>query len=707
MRNVFVLKQEEYKRDLNLLKHYLEDTSLYLSLQTKQPIEVCREFVKKAISKDGAFPFKDPKIVYLKRQENGDRVQLDGTLLNYINESIKDNEFIAPTLTTYLHPKVKESLLLGFIERNVAKRNVAKKAKFAAKIAKNKTLMIIKDTEQSKKKISNNSISGAHLSASTPLFNRTAHSTLTSVCRITSGYGNANNEKILSGNRHYWSLEIAINNVVSIVNRTDYTTFTLAMNEYGLVYPSVEDTVKCIMFSLNLYVSRGMTYKYVLELIETLTDIQRAAVVYTGDLYHLMKLNPEMVRDFITALSSKCVNPVNKEEVMKDVSGDILIFVNQLCSTDLRGTSLHDIKNTPAYETYTSTVDNVKKTLDKYSLFIKAILVTESVPASLGYLPDSIRRSAITSDTDSTIFTVQDWIKWYFGEISFGERPTAVAATVIFIAAQSIIHVLAKMSANLGVVNERVHQITMKNEFKFDVFVPTQVSKHYYALISCQEGNIFSEMEEEIKGVHLKSSNVPKEIMKKAKELMISLMEDTMEGKKFKINDILTYVADIERDIFKSIKRGDSEFFRKGQIKPSNAYKNGETTSQYQQYLFWRDVFGPKYMETQPPPYTTIKASVDLNSTAKTNEWIASIEDKVLSDRIVKWMTLHGKTNLGNTLLLPEAVIRTIGIPDEIYAAIDSRKIVIDCVNVFYIILESLGIFVLNNKKNRLCSDTH
>ena len=49
----------------------------------------------------------------------------------------------------------------------------------------------------------------------------------------------------------------------------------------------------------------------------------------------------------------------------------------------------------------------------------------------------------------------------------------------------------------------------MKNEYKFDVFVPTQVAKHYYASIGCQEGNLYKAQEPEIKGVHLKSSNAP------------------------------------------------------------------------------------------------------------------------------------------------------------------------------------------------------
>ena len=114
------------------------------------------------------------------------------------------------------------------------------------------------------------------------------------------------------------------------------------------------------------------------------------------------------------------------------------------------------------------------------------------------YFPDSIRRSAITSDTDSTIFTVQDWVIWHKGKVEFSEGATALATSVvIYLHRKTITHVLARMSANFGIETERIHQIAMKNEFKFDVFVPTQVAKHYYALISCQEGNVFDFEEED------------------------------------------------------------------------------------------------------------------------------------------------------------------------------------------------------------------
>jgi hypothetical protein len=708
MNNPFVLPPEEYKRDLNILGHYLKDSATYLNLMSGKPMEECLQFVKTELRPGGKFEFKDPAIRYLNRGDNGDRALTEGTLLKYINESIKEKELIVSTFTTYLNPEVKKSLLVDFIDGNVTARGVAKKAMFAAKIAGDKFMEAFKKGEQTGKKLNNNAISGAHVSNSTPLYNKTGHSTLTSNCRSTSGYGNANNEKFLSGNRHYWSPDIVKNNIISIINNTDYTLLEKAMGHYGIRHPSVEETVEVIKFSTQLYWTASIDFEKLVALVSKLSDIQRSAFVYTGDLYHLMKFNDEVVRKFITKISTRVDKQHHDpDSVLVDVMDDVKHLASQICSGEVKGTTVRDIKGTPAYGIYCSTVENIVNTLNEYELLIKAFWVTKNVPASVAYFPESIRRSAITSDTDSTIFTVQDWVIWHRGKLEFSLEATGVSASLIFLASQTITHVLARMSANFGIETKRIHQIAMKNEFKFDVFVPTQVAKHYYAFISCQEGNVFSTFEEEIKGVHLKSSNAPKKIMAEAKKMMLFIMQSVIDGKKLSVNHLMTWVADIERDVADSVRKASHEYFRKGQIKSPDSYKDGEQASPYMQYLLWKDVFAPTYGESPKPPYMSIKISADLSSPGKTKLWLDGLKDQVLADRARTWMAKHDKTHLGSTFMLPEQCLVSTGIPPELLEIVDVRRIIIDCVKVFYIILESLGIFMLTDKNNRLCSDTH
>lgn len=707
--NPFVLPLNEYHRDLNILSHYVKDVATYLSIETGRPIDECVDFVKSSLRPDGKHPFKDPEVVYLDRGDNGDRVKKTGTFAGYLADTIQNRELIAPTFTTYLNPEVETSLLVEFIDDNVAKRGVAKKAMFKAKMAGDEETEFFKKTEQSQKKISNNSISGAHVSESTPLVNKTAHSTLTSTCRITSGNGNANNEKLLSGNRHYWNPKIVLNNIISIINNTDYDHLELTMREFGIRNPTVAETMECILYSTNLYFRNEKAIRVIHDLVEKLTPIQRSAFVYTGDLMHIAKYNDAVVMKFITQLSSQiketCDNPA---AVIEEYREEYKVLAMQFFPKELAGVKdLKDVADKPIYQWLACTTRHIHETLMEYKNFIKAFFVTKNTPASLAFFPDSIRRAALTSDTDSTIFTVQDWVFWHRGpNCGFNEFTDATAATMIFLAAETITHVLAGMSANIGIVEKRLKQIAMKNEYKFPVFVPTNVGKHYFAYISCQEGNLYAELEMEIKGVHLKSSNVPKDIMAKAVDMMKKIMDTVMANEKISLLEHLKTIGDIERAISKSILSGEATYFRRGSINDPNSYKQSPEESPYQHHTFWEKVFAPKYGPAPAVPYQCFKVSVDLGSKTAVKNWIDSIKDRELAGRLQEWVTTTDKAGI-TTFQLPQEVIQSRGLPEEIVQTMDMRKLIFDITFTFYIILEVLGYYCVNKHRTRLVSDVY
>ncbi len=706
--NPFVLPVAEYRRDINVLKHYVEDTATYLSKMTGKPADECVAFVRASLRKGGEFEFKDPAIVFMERGENGDREKKEGTLSVYLNEAIKERELIAPTLTTYINPAKKQSLLVAFIDGNVKARGVAKKAMFAAKAAGDKPTEAIKKTEQTNKKLNNNSISGAHVSASTPLYNKTAHNTLTSNCRSTSAYGNANNEKFLCGNRHYWCPDIVRNNIISIVNHSNYDLIREAMMTFGIRHPSIEETMQCIKYSTDFYWKTKHDLKRISALVGTLTDEERSAFVYTGDVFHLMRFNDAVVRKFIGKLSAKSTTEhPNPDAVFATVADDVRNLAVQICSVEMKGKTIKDVKGTPVYGILAGTIENILNTLQEYFILIRAFWVTPNVPSSVAVFPDSIRRAAITSDTDSTIFTVQDWVIWYQGKLGFDSVSNAIADTMVFLAAQSIVHVLARMSANFGIEQKRLFQIAMKNEFKFDVFVPTQHAKHYYASISAQEGLLFKAYEYEIKGVHLKSSNAPKAIMERAAEMMKDVLDTVARGEMVSLDKILKEVADLERAIMHGLKTADARLFRRAQLKTAESYKQKEAANVYQQYLMWNEVFGPKYGMAPPLPYMALKISVELDKPGKVHEWLSAIKDQELRARLQNWLLFNRRKHIGKVLLIPEQIVLSTGVPDEIMAAMDTRGIILDITNVFYIVLETLGIYMLNEKTTRMIMEEY
>jgi len=463
------------------------------------------------------------------------------------------------------------------------------------------------------------------------------------------------------------------------------------------------------MYSTDLYWTNTKGVQIVKSILDKLTPIQRQAFVYTGDMYHLMLYNEAVVRRLITGLSTKvegvCENAI---DVVHAANEDIVNLAHQICSKEMMGKGKNHkaLVGTPELQILALTIMNIENVLTDHSDLIKVLWVTNNMPSSVAYFPESIRRSALTSDTDSTIFTVQDWVKWYSGEIGFDQEHMSVAATMIFLASQTITHVLAKMSANFGISEKRLSQIAMKNEFKFDVFVPTQVAKHYFAIISCQEGNVFEKLKKEIKGVHLKSSNVPTQIIKQATDLMESIMTTVMQGKKIKIKEVLKLIGDSERNIANSINTGNLDFFRLAQIKTPSSYKSSERSSPYGHHLFWNEVFGVKYGKLAEPPYSCVKVSTILENPTALKAWVDSIQDKDVAARAARWIVDNKKERMP-TLLLSVETIQSKGFPVELANIIDVRTMVSDLTSVFYLILETLGIYLSTDKKTKLVSDFH
>jgi hypothetical protein len=704
--NPFVRPAVEYQRDLDVLKHYAQDSALYLHLSTGKPLADCQRFVSTALKPGGQFAFVDPAVEFLQRGDNGDRVKGTTTLNHYIKDSVAKRELIAPTLTTYVHPAQKQSILSLYIKENIKLRSMAKKEMFVARAAKQKALADLKKIEQTGRKLGNNAISGAHVSPSTPLYNKTAHSTLTSVCRSTSGYGNANNEKFLCGNRHYFNHHIVLNSIVSIVRNTNYLKLQALVDKYGIHLPTAKETMKGIVYSTNLYWHSKRHLVTIAALVSQLTPLQRAAFLYTGDLYHLKEYNDTLVRTFITRLGNQIQGVhANPAAVLKTAPEDHVALAHLLCKEETRGIGkdYRSIENTPAFCTLALTVENIANVLMDYRDLIEGLWCTTNMPASMAHFPSSIRRCALTSDTDSTIFTVQDWTLWYHGKITFDPKGTQVADTVVFLAASTITNLLAIMSANYGIPKENLHDIAMKNEFKFDVFVPTQLGKHYFADIAAQEGDVFTEHEIEIKGVGLKSSNAPREIIAKGTAMMKDILTRVREDGVLSIEKYLKEIADTEREIIASIQKGETRFLRSGSIKDAQSYTAEKEGSPYMHHDFWNEVFGPKYGTMAEPPYATLKVSVQLDTPVKLLKWLANLEDRDLANRLSAWSS-RTKRNKITTLNLPFACVQARGLPMEVLPIVDYIKIVGDIVKIFYVLLETIGYYSNGDKVRRMIS---
>lgn len=705
--NHFVWDDSDYRRDFKNYEHYINNAAAYLALMFDADFSDAKAYVEEVTSPNGRFARVIPRVMVLTRPEEGERIIETISPDDFFDDIVRHRRLVSPSLTVYHNPNFKKSILSLYIARNVKRRSQAKKAMFAAERAGDELTKAIENDKQTSFKINNNSLSGAHNSLFTILWLRSAHSTLTSTCRTAAAYANANNEKFLSGNRHYYSQDIVLENMISIVELSDLEAIEAVCKEYNLYMPTALDVLDVVRYSSDLYWPNDRdAHRTILALAEKFSPVQRAAFVYVSDAWHLKKYNEELMRQFLSDMIE--VPEVGHPEpgpVFKAMTDDMKAFVSSLTAHLVTGRKIKDMA-TEAPEVYAIMAATAQKTqavLDKYQNIIKHLWTTKNVPASVASFTQCVRRAGVVSDTDSTIFTVQDWCHWYHGEHVVNRETNAIRNSMVYFASQSIIHVLAVMSANMGVVKEQLHQLAMKNEFAFPVFGLTSMGKHYFAFQSEREGNVYEVPHLEVKGVGMKNSKAPAVVRQAAEDLIVDAMNDLMAGKKIKLLPRLKQVAEMERGIMKSINEGSIEYLTNAQIKNKESY-NSPDGGPFRHYELWQAVFAKKYGEAPPPPYDAIKVSIEADSPARLKQWLDNWEDQSLRatmEATLKKMGIRALT----TLMVPRQICLQTGVPKEIVRGIDVRKLVYTTCSTFYLELESFGVFQSNKNITRLVSD--
>ena len=693
--NYFIRPASYYKRRISPIKDYVEQMAYYVSRVRDIPYEQAYSAIKqKTINK--AFPgMIDPMVHYYQRNEFGDKARTSGRLSKYLAEVIANNQILAPTFTTYHPYKVKQSLFVGFTGNNKLRRKIAKDAGFDAKSKGDMVTYNFKDLEQSQFKTYNNALSGAYAAIGSPFNNPTNHSTLTSTVRMQSSISNASNEKLIGGNRHYFNYDVVLNNLIYMGHNTDYEVLQHAIDRYGLVIPTVEDVMECIRRSTSFYWNDTLRFKRLRDFVLCMRPLERANFVYIGDLFQLRKLNEQAIRRFFDKISEfkENVYVEEPEKVIKSMNHAVVNLAHLMYKEDVKGHGKDYKKMSPqVVSKIAATCLNIQQTIDEYGEFIRVFMASDLMPASVAYISDMVRRVVPLSDTDSTMFSCDDYVDWYFGKITFEPKGFAIAGAVSLFATETISHLMAILSANLGADEKFIFSISMKPEFVFPVFGQTPVSKHYFTLSIMQEGIVFNQPDYEIKGVHLRNSAVPSDIISESKSTMKRILNDIMANRGVSLRNEIMSLRETEQKIMNSLLAGETKYFSRNKIKDPSSYSKGPTESPYRHHVFWNQVFAPDYGKIDEPPYSCIKIPTTLKTKRKLLLWVESIQNQGLKDRLLQWIKATDKKAL-NTLYFSLDHIAATGMPKEVIPIMNMERIVLDLTLSRRLILNTLGYF--------------
>jgi len=698
MNLIFKKKDDEYKQRLTPIHDYIEQAtdivSRFYNIDKDKAIEVVKDIIRDS-------NFKNPKVKYRERDINGDTSFKVTTLLDYIAYIKRHKDIIVPSFTVYFNPKKKKSLHSEFISVNVARRAKHKKLAFKYKNEGNTALATYHNILQKTMKIFNNSLSGAYASMGTILYNPSAHYTLTSITRCVSGIGNAISESMITGTRHYRNPDVTLSHLTAIVTGVDMDKIKEVVDKYELWVPTAKQLFQDVIIrNINRYWRDSEKEITIFKYLDKLNPYERAAIAYHNGLYYLRKYNERFVRQIIDSFFDyNDIKIDNVEQAIDIINNTVdwiknlvgLIKVDMLEGKGVKPDKLTDEENIEIAKL----IVNISNVLLRYKDLIHAFFITEVYPPSIAYIKSMVRDAIVLSDTDSTCGTYQDWVEWYTnGKLVINPKTIGISGIIMTFNTRVIDHYIKQLGVNMNVTPDKAGILQMKNEFYWDAFANTDVTKHYFAKTKVQEGNVFPGFGElEVKGVHLIASQSYYKVRELAESMMKDILQRIRNNKKLSLIKYINQVVEMEKEIVKKVYEGSPDVLKLSKVKDAKSYTLDEYHSPYFHYLLWKKIFEHKYGIVGEPPYMAIKIPTVINSKKDMNEFIEKHLDKDQQEGIRELMKEANKDAI-KTFHLPYLNIKEKGIPKEILPVVDVSKIVRDNCNVLYIILSSLGFYL-------------
>ena len=641
-----------------LLETYRLQLASYLKLKYKLSdekanqisFEICRSRYK-------------PLTAFIESTTTDNRPEIKGVdLVSWFD--LHREDLMTPSGSVYKQQSKKLGTIIEMIQKFLAKRSKEKKLMLKAKAAGNKTEQLLHYYAQTLVKIFVNALPGNFGSAYSIFFDKGNYNAITSAGRALIGFAYSEIEAVLGGNFMWLSIDGLKNHIVTqLYSGIDESKVELVMNKFHLKRVTKEDLYSFYKKELSIYNHytwyedkkvNGKTvehaayighkegdYAKVMEIVNLLNDTQIQYFYYFENLqvYDFPSKRPELAKRFINIAR-------HVESCLKDMDDLFDVFIyTKICRPDVQ---------------------------DQPLLY---------------------RNSTVVSDTDSTIFTVKDWVEWYTGSVySIDETAYHIAMLMIYWITKAVGHALVKYSEAGGARGEFTETMLMKNEFLYPVMIQADVKKHYAGIITVQEGVVLPKGDIDIKGGQFRGSSIPKVATEFAEKFISEDILTSDEGvyKNGRVDGhrLIEKVREFELQIYNDLKEGKTEWYKSLAIKTKDKYAN-PMSSPYYYYLAWQAIFAPKYGDMMIPLKTP---AVPINPATETYwDWLIK-KDEALARR---WMDfLNGSTD-GIKHRWPSymPVITFKGkVPEELIPLIMTKDIIHHAVKPCHLILRQLPI---------------
>jgi len=698
VRNPFKKVLKKYTRDLDIIGNYAKAMAKVLSISTGTDYDKALAFVKSEMHP------KEPRIRALVKTPGGDREKRIIKLTPLLTSTMHKNRYLSPSGVVYENPEVDLAPLAEFQELGMANRSKAKAKKFEALMAGDADGELFYDNTQQGIKVKINTVSGACDSAFNPLYNPSGHTTLSSNGRVVTSYSNATVSRMLMGNRHYLSADILIADIVTSLSAVDIEASNLVVSSRGLYVPSALELADVLITCLRRYDRSPAGAQKAREFIFALTPEQRAVAAYTADLHTLNRFNPVFTKGLITSLAFPEDMPQEVADAeFENASAEMVIHMGLANYEETRGVKISTAKEKKpeVYKHLSQTAASTAAAVVSNADVFETWFTTDYMNPNIYDYTESLRIGLPLSDTDSTVYSVEEWVINYFGANRFDQAGVAVASSMSYLFSSYLTHVLINLSKQLGVVDRHLELLAMKGEFYIPALAVPLATKHYFMYIAACEGNVYNEYDFEAKGVNLKNSRLPEKVINELNDYMKYVLDVAMDKHGVDMRTLLAKPVEVAKNVVNTTDAGDPSFSATITVQHADSYK-GDNNPTYKQHLFWKTAFSDDY-GYEEPPYIAYKLPVKLTKKSEVVDFLNGCEPEFRA-KFERAMELTGKVKFTN-IHIPATCLKEGRVPTELIPIIDSKRTEATVTTGFLIALETCGVFRRNKHKTRRLSE--
>jgi len=618
-------------------------------------------------------------------------MQLRSAPINvYVKNSIESDTVMVPSWNVYSKDLSIVAPEPEIVEEKMSDRKKQKAAAFKALMKKDMLEYAMQMTLQVGSKTVSNALSGAVSVGGTCLQNPSSHTTSTSTARCATSTPNGAIERFVTGAQHFKDPNSVLGYLASIkmtlLNNDVSKKYEEVMSRYNLVYPTVEDLKELVLSNTRDYWIDDEHMKLINKYIDKQSKLVIAAIYYNGSLFYLYKLNPELVKNWLTKLGKTHVGTPSDSDVeyLKGI-GDILHnTLVHLFNPELKGVSkpLEEL-DPQLLADMAETMKRYVKTYEEFDglfeVFFKPLILAPNV----GDYKEMVRDAVIVNDTDSGLFHIGNWIEVLLGNAHvISDQSRRYCGVFAHLTNVVYTHAMDIMTINMNVHNPEKRNINMKSEFTFSLLALPSASKHYYGDITIIEGNVLEESRLEQKGVGLRSAATPLLVKTIAKDMQRSIPKDIAESGGIDVYKYLDLVVQVE------------EVIAQGALTNADYYQTIDIKAEDAKNVIWSHLWNDTKIGRDNKvsiPCELIKIPTILTTKSATIAWLDSITDEEVAEGVRNWLKENNKIVMPR-LYLPKEKIVGHGIPVYMKPIISTKEVVVGTARMLYIVLETLGV---------------